>query len=129
MASLNQGTIKNNIYRTILELISFLKADVIKDATIQSDLNFIENIFSMMNSDVLTKHVVKHVVPHEKKIRKRDVTFFTSSKNRNIFSIVPEEKYAYLSNLIKDGKVNEENMTTIFDYFESLLELGKLVTM
>jgi hypothetical protein len=127
MSKISLTTVKNNIKTTVLELICFIKTDIIKDVNIQSDLDFIENLFSIMDHDTLVTHIVKHVLPHEDKISERKTSFFTSKKNRHIFSIVPEEKYAYFSDLIKTGKVNQENISVIFDYFDVLLELSKII--
>ena len=123
---MNRHDILNNTHTTVIELINFIKTDIITDPNIQDDLEFIRNFFHIMVKRDLMNHLLNKVLPHENKIKSRHTDFFTSSKNRHIFSVIPEEKYAYFSETIKKGKVSQEDIGVIFDYFDTLVELCKI---
>ena len=117
----------NHIKTTVLELVTFIRNEVPHSEETEQDLEFIENFFFMMKNSDLADHVKLKVLPLEEEISERNTDFFLSKENRGIFSIVPEEKYKFFTDAIKNKKVPEEAILCIFDYFDTLIELVKLI--
>lgn len=117
----------DHLKTTVLEFVGFIKNEIEIDSNTQDDLDFVANFFEIMNKSTLADHVISKVLPHRQKIQRRDVKYFTSKETRGIFSIVPEEKYRFFTDAIKNGDVSKENMDYIFDYLDTMLELCDMI--
>lgn len=111
-------------HQTILDLIADLKENVFTQTSEKSDLVFIELFFKRMPPQSVLNHIIDHVLPHEKQIRERNLSFFL--ENEGIFSGLPASKTQHYMDVIANSKrISEEDMDQIWKYMEVLVEIAK----
>lgn len=119
---------QENIKKTILEFIKDLKDNVFTEPVEQGELALVEFFFKKMSTVSVASHVVTHVLPHEKKIRDRDLSFFLKEKD-NIFGGLPEDRVNHFANLVTfaqdKGGLSEEDKNSAWAYFDTLIDLSK----
>ncbi len=120
--------IPQDIKNTVLELIADFRENIFTKQEEKGDLMLVEFFFSKMSPDVVADRIVKHVLPHAKKINNRDVSFFLEKRNE-IFGGLPSERVEYFANLIENpeshGGLTEENKIIVFQYFDTFVCLGE----
>jgi len=110
--------------RIILDLIIDLRDNIFDREDEEEDLTNVEIYFKLLHPERVIDHVINHVLPHKKKIDKRDVNFFL--KNKSLFAGLPEDKIKYYSTIIANGKrVSQEDRDVVWDYFDSLIALAE----
>lgn len=120
---------KDDIKNTVLEFIRDLKDNVLTKPTEQGELALVEFFFKKMSSSSVASHVVTHVLPHEKKIKDRDLSFFIKEKS-NIFGGLPSDRVEHFSILVTSppgkGGMSNEDKDVVWAYFDSLIDLSKI---
>lgn len=118
----------DDIMSTVFEFIKDLKDNVFVGPIEQGELVLVEFWFKKLKSKQIADHVVKHILPHEDKIKKKDLKFFLQEKN-SIFGGLPNDRVDYYTNLIvtpeAQGGISEENKGYAWSYFNTLVELCK----
>ena len=119
----------DDIKKTVLEFIKDLKDNVLTDATEQGELALVEFFFKKMSPSSVASHVVTHVLPHEKKIKERDLSFFVKEKS-NIFGGLPPDRIEHFSAIVtlppNKGGMSLEDKKIVWVYFDSLVDLAKI---
>lgn len=108
------------IKRTMLDMIMDLKEIFNQSAEEEDDMIKVHIYFKDMHPETAFNHVKKFILPHQAKIKERDMIFFL--QNDGIFSGLNDKKVSYYSRLIA-GKTRmaEEDKTAIWDYLEVIL--------
>ena len=122
------NTIQLNIKKTILEFIKDLKDNVFIDPIEQGELAMVEHMYGQKPAAEAANHVVIHVLPHEQKIKSRDLNFFIAEKD-TIFEGLPEDRVDYFARLVKlpeaAGGLSNTDKATAWSYFDTLISLAK----
>jgi len=111
-------TLKQN---TILFIQSLRNHVFSRHSDASGELLLVEVYFSGMPDEKLMQHMLKHLLPHKKQIVSRNVKFFL--KNRGIFSGLEEDRIDFYAKHISDGHLDEDTMSTIWEYFDTFLAL------
>lgn len=117
-------TLVHNLKDTILELIADLKDNIFDLEDEKGELMLVEFFFKRMNPESLMQHVISHIIPWKKKILNKDQQFFL--ENKKIFQGLPEDRLSYYGQIIAESKrLNEDDKTTIWSYFHTILEIAE----
>jgi hypothetical protein len=111
-----------DIKNTQLEFIADLKENVFSGPIEQGELFTVSFFFERLHPERAMDHVVSHVLPWKKQIRKRDVHFFQN--NKHIFEGLPADRVEYYSEkLSKD--IDEESRNVMWEFFDTMIELAE----
>lgn len=117
-----------DIKNTVLELIRDLKDNVLTQKTEQGELLLVEFFFKNMTAASLSNHIVTYVLPHEKRIAERDISFFIKEKSK-IFASLPTDRIDHFVQLVTSpsskGGISAEDRDVVWSYFDCLVDLAK----
>lgn len=117
-----------DIKSTSLELIADFRDNIFTNPVEQGDLLLVEFFFKKMEPKDIADRIVKHVLPHKKKIEKRKTRFFIVKKNV-IFAGLPQDRVDYFANLVNtpehEGGMSDENKDVIWTYFDTFIGLAE----
>jgi hypothetical protein len=120
--------VAEDIKTTVLDLVSDFKDNIFNTPSEQGDLLLVEFFFKKMDAKSVADHIVKHVLPHKKKIEDRKVTFF-KKKRKEIFSGLPADRVEYFADLVgkpeAEGGMSDENKDVVWSYFDTFVALGE----
>ena len=112
----------HDIKNTQLEFINDLKENVFSGMVEQGELFTVAFFFERLHPERCMDHVISHVLPWKKQIRKRDIHFFQD--NKHIFEGLPDDRVEYYSyKLAKD--IDKESRDVMWDFFDTMLELAE----
>lgn len=120
----NANDLESGAKETILCLISELSECVFTEPEERQDLTSVEFFFKRMNTRDILAALCDKFLPHENKIRERDITFFQD--NRQIFAGLPEVRVNYyIKRIVEDKVLKKEDEEAIWQYFDILLQIAR----
>ena len=111
----------DSLQSSVLDLIRDLKDNVFEGQDEQGELMLVEFFFKRQNPNNTMNSMVQKVLPHKAQIQNRDLHFFL--ENRTLFSGLPEDRVSYYSNMIANGKLDDEDVEVIWEYFDTFIAL------
>lgn len=113
----------DDVKRTILEFLDDLRDNVFEnDAGAKGDIMLVEMFFKRMHEERVMNHVISKILPHNEKIRNRDLSYFET--NMDIFAGLPEENLKKYSRVITKD-LNDDDINIIWEYMETILILAE----
>lgn len=117
---------ERNLKKTILGLVKDLSKGVFNlNDDEEDDMFKIKSYFEVMPSHVIASHIIREIIPHEDKIKARDDAFFRD--NGMLFAGLSDDRKAYYLNIITTSeRIEEEDKSAVWDYFDTILALAIL---
>ena len=113
-----------DLKETLLDFIADLKDNIFYTNEEKGELMLVEFFFKRLHTGRVMQHILKHVVPHKKMIKNRDLDFFI--ENRSIFSGLPEDRIDHYSDVLShQTKIDDDDMNVIWQYFETMIAIAE----
>lgn len=107
-------------------LVTTLREDIFTASDEQADIFAVEFFFSQMSPDVLSGHIIKHILPHKEQISRRDLQFFI--QNEGLFKGLPAAKTRYYSQLIASGeRLTPDDEQVVWEYLDLFVGLAERI--
>lgn len=113
----------DSLQRTVLEFIAELKDSVFTSPEEQGELMLVEFFYKQQHPLSTMNHIVQHVLPHKAQIVKKNKDFFIN--NTGIFAGLPEDRVSHYTNLIRSGRIDEENIDVMWQYFTIMIKCAE----
>lgn len=110
-----------DLSNTIKEFISDVRDNIATDSTEKGNLLQVEFFFNKMDYGTIMDYAIQHILPYEKKIKKRKLSFFVKNKEK-IFGGLPMEEINKLSKKITE-EISEEDQNVIWSYFDVIISI------
>lgn len=115
---MNQEKVLSQLKNQVVNLLD----DLLSICPNEPDLLLVRIFFeNQVAADELMEGFLEWVYPWGDYIRKRDMNYF--EENDHMFGPLPPEKVAHFKVKLKDGTFEQEDIDTIWDYFEVFLGL------
>jgi len=114
-----------DLKNTIVDLVSDLKENVFTNTDEQGDMMLIEFVFGQMSPDAIMQYGVKHILPHSKQIKDRNIDFFLN--NEGIFTGLPVDRINHYRGIITERKrFDEDDEKVVWEYLDTIIGLLNL---
>lgn len=107
---------------TVKEMICDIRDNIANDEKEKDDLLLVEFWFTKLPHLKLINHMIKKVLPFKKQIADSDIHFFYDQRN-SIFMGLPQDSVDHLANKFVNGKIDQDHINVIFQYFQAFVQL------
>ena len=117
---MNSIKLASTLHEQVLTFVDELSKMITGDNGELISINF---FYQQYPAEKLMEEMITFVLPWESQIKSRDDDFFYS--NKQLFGDLPDESVDYFSNLWKSDKLDDEDKSVVWEYFDVFIECAK----